>query len=112
MTQGKKLAYKRILLKLSGDNFGSDKKSLDFQSVGKIAKVIKDVHKNTGVEIAIVIGAGNLFRGREIEGTKVDHVVADQIGMLGTIMNALSLQEELERLGNSTRVMSSILIPT
>ena len=62
--------------------------------------------------MAIVVGAGNLFRARYIEGTKVDHVVADQIGMLGTVMNAMALQEEMERLGNSTRVMSSIAIPT
>ncbi|OGK23966.1 UMP kinase [Candidatus Roizmanbacteria bacterium RIFCSPHIGHO2_02_FULL_37_9b] len=111
MNRGKKPAYKRVLLKFSGEVFGKQKQGLDFQSVNKVASVIKNVHNKTGVEIAIVVGAGNLFRGRYIEGTQVDHVVADQIGMLGTIMNALALQEEMERLGNSTRVMSSILIP-
>ena len=111
MPQKETLTYKRVLLKISGSPFGSDKKSIDFHNVGKIAQIIKNVHFKTGVEIAVVIGAGNIFRGREIEGSKVDHVVADQIGMLGTIVNALALQEELERLGDITRVLSSIDIP-
>lgn len=112
MTKDNQLAYKRVLLKVSGGVFGKEKQGLDFETVNKVASVIRNVHKNTGVEMAIVVGAGNLFRGRYIEGTGVDHVVADQIGMLGTIMNALALQEELERLGDTTRVMSSIAIPT
>lgn len=112
MNQRKKPAYKRVLLKLSGEVFGKEKQGLDFDAVNKVASVIKNVHTKTGVEIAVVVGAGNLFRGRYIEGTGVDHVVADQIGMLGTIMNAMALQEEMERLGNKTRVMSSIDIPT
>lgn len=111
MAEDKPLRYKRVLLKVSGEVFGKEKQGLDFQEVNRIASIIKKVHKNTGAEIAIVVGAGNLFRGRNIEGTQVDHVVADQIGMLGTIMNALALQEEMERLGNSTRVMSSVSIP-
>ncbi|MFH0979828.1 MAG: UMP kinase [Candidatus Roizmanbacteria bacterium] len=106
----KKLAFKRILLKISGENFGSEKGALDFNKVGQIASIIQKVRKDTDVEMAIVVGAGNLFRGRFIENTQVDHVVADQIGMLGTIMNTLALQEEIERLGNNTRVMSAIPI--
>ncbi len=105
-----KFAYKRILLKLSGEIFGSEKGVLDFNQVNKIASVIQNVRKNTQVEMAIVIGAGNIFRGRLIEDTEVDHVVADQIGMIGTIINSLALQEEIERLGNNTRVMSAIPI--
>src|SRR3989344_7357005 len=112
MNKDKPLTYKRILLKLSGELFAKDKKSIDFENVNQVAQIIKKVHKSTGVEMAIVVGAGNHFRGREIEGTKVDHVVADQIGMLGTVMNSLALQEEMERSGNTTRVMSSISIPT
>ena len=112
MTKDKPLAYNRVLLKLSGEVFGKDKQGLDFTTVNQVASRIRGVHKKTGVEMAIVVGAGNLFRARYIEGTKVDHVVADQIGMLGTVMNAMALQEEMERLGNSTRVMSSIAIPT
>jgi len=108
----KKLAFKRILLKISGENFGSEKGGLDFNKVGQIASIIQKIRKDTCVEMAIVVGAGNLFRGRYIENTSVDHVVADQIGMLGTVMNALALQEEIERLGNNTRVMSAIPIHT
>src|SRR3990170_2501599 len=112
MSKGTSLPYKRVLLKLSGRVFGTEKQGLDFNEVCKVASIIKNVHRKTGVQIAIVIGAGNLFRGRYVDGTKIDHVVADQIGMLGTIMNAMALQEEMERLGNKTRVMSSIDIPT
>ncbi len=108
----KKPAYKRILLKLSGEVFGEEKQGLDFSTISHVAKTIKNVHLSTGVEMAVVVGAGNLFRAVYIEGTKVDHVVADQIGMMGTVMNAMALQEELERLGDQTRVMSSIDIPT
>jgi len=108
----KKLAFKRILLKISGENFGSEKGGLDFNKIGQIASIIQKIRKDTCVEMAIVVGAGNLFRGRYIENTPVDHVVADQIGMLGTVMNALALQEEIERLGNNTRVMSAIPIHT
>lgn len=112
MADDKPLRYKRVLLKVSGEVFGKEKQGLDFDAVNKVASIIKKVHKNTGTEIAVVVGGGNLFRGRNIEGTQVDHAVADQIGMLGTIMNALALQEEMERLGNTTRVMSSISMPT
>jgi len=112
MAETKKPAYKRVLLKLSGEVFGKEKQGLDFDTVNKVATIIKNVHRKFGVEIAVVVGAGNLFRARYIEGTKVDHVVADQIGMMGTVMNAMALQEELERIGNNTRVMSSIDIPT
>lgn len=104
----KKLAYKRILLKLSGEMFGSEKLSIDFDQINKIASIIQKVRQNTNVEMAIVVGAGNIFRSRYIEGTAVDKGVADYIGMLGTIINAIALQEEIERLGNNTRVMSAI----
>jgi len=107
---GRTLAYKRILLKLSGEIFGSEKMSLDFERVSKVASIIRKVRKDTNVEMAIVVGSGNLFRGRNIEGTNVDHAAADQIGMLATVMNALALQEELERLGDVTRMMSAIPI--
>lgn len=108
----KKLAFKRILLKISGENFGSEKGGLDFDKVGQIASIIQKVRKDTGVEMAIVVGAGNLFRGRSLENTTVDQAVGDQIGMLGTVMNSLALQEEIERLGNNTRVMSAIPVHT
>lgn len=104
--------YKRVLLKISGEMFGNQGLGLELGSpksaVDRVAKIIQDVHKNTKAEIAVVVGAGNLFRARFIAGTSVDHVVADQIGMLGTLMNALALQEAMERMGNNTRVMSAI----
>jgi len=105
-----KLAFKRVLLKLSGEVFGSEKNSVDFEKINKIASIIQKVREKTKVEMAIVIGAGNILRGRDVEGTHVDHAVADQIGMLGTVINGLALQEEIERLGNNTRVMSAIPI--
>lgn len=105
----KEVRYKRILLKLTGEIFGGNKrKGLDFSAIQKVASYINSLVNDTHVECAIVIGAGNLFRAREIMGTRVDRPTADHIGMLGTIMNALALQEALERLGSSVRVMSAL----
>ncbi len=103
------LKYKRVLLKLTGEMFGgAERKGLDFTSFNRIATHLHELHLRTGVELAIVLGAGNLFRGREVAGTKFDKATADYIGMLGTIMNALALHEELNRLGSHVRVMSSL----
>jgi len=104
--------YKRILLKLTGGLFGNPEthKGLDFNAIQKVATYIVNLHKKTGIEIAIVVGAGNLFRGREVEDTGADKAAADYIGMLGTVMNALALQEEIERAGGTTRVMSEVVI--
>ena len=104
------IPYKRVLLKLSGEAFGLEGVGLNLDSVAHVAETLAMVRHNTGVEMAIVVGAGNLFRGRYIEGTSVDRVTADYIGMMGTIMNAMALQEAMERLGNNTRVMSAIPI--
>lgn len=102
--------YKRILLKLTGELFGNAEthKGLDFAAVQKIAAYVVQLQKKSKIEIAIVVGAGNLFRGRETAGTSVDKAAADYIGMLGTVMNALALQEEIERVGGITRVMSEV----
>ncbi|PJE60814.1 UMP kinase, partial [Candidatus Roizmanbacteria bacterium CG10_big_fil_rev_8_21_14_0_10_36_26] len=88
--------YKRVLLKLTGELFGHPEthKGLDFSEIQKVASYIVKLNKKSGVEIAIVVGAGNLFRGREVAGTGADKAAADYIGMLGTVMNALALQEE------------------
>lgn len=104
------MKYKRILLKLSGEVFGDKGKGLDFDAIETMGRSIEKVKKNTGVQMVIVVGSGNLFRGRNVEGSAVDRVVADHIGMLGTMMNAIALQEAMERVGNQTRVMSSIPI--
>ncbi len=102
--------YKRILLKLTGELFGNAEthKGLDFSAVQKIAAYVVQLQKKSKIEIAIVVGAGNLFRGRETAGTSVDKAAADYIGMLGTVMNALALQEEIEQEGGITRVMSEV----
>lgn len=105
--------YKRVLLKITGELFGGeDRKGLDFEAIGKFAKVAYQAKQNTGTQLVILMGAGNLFRGREVAGTNIDRATADYIGMLGTIMNALALQEELERLGDQTRVLSSLPTPS
>lgn len=105
--------YKRVLLKLTGELFGGkDKKNIDFPSVKRIAQNISKIKQETDIEIAVVCGAGNLFRGRNVADTEVDKATADYIGMLGTVMNALALQEEIEACGASTRVLSTLSMPS
>jgi len=102
------LKYKRVLLKITGELFaGPEKKGFDFQSIRKLAEFLSGLQK-MGLEMAIVLGGGNLFRGREITGEDFDRATADYMGMLGTIMNGLALQTELEKLGLETRVLSSL----
>ena len=100
------LAYKRILLKLSGEALAGDKKTgLDYTTVNEICKSIKKAH-DLGAQIAIVVGGGNFWRGRssgEMERTRADH-----IGMLATAMNALALADSLEQLGCDVRVQTAI----
>ncbi|MFA6007465.1 MAG: UMP kinase [Candidatus Shapirobacteria bacterium] len=103
------LKYKRILLKLSGELFGGEKKEgVDFEAIAKIAKYLIDLKKKYPIDLAIVIGAGNIFRGRTVKERDFDRVQADYMGMLGTVINALALQGELEKLGAQTRVMSEV----
>jgi uridylate kinase len=104
--------YKRILLKLTGELFGNPEthKGLDFDAIQKVATYVVQLQKKSKVEVAIVVGGGNLFRGRETAGTAVDKAASDYIGMLGTVMNALALQEEIERAGGITRVMSEVMV--
>lgn len=106
----KKLKYKRILLKLSGELFGGkNNKGIDFQAYEEIAKKLLIIVKDTKVELAIVVGGGNIFRGRE-KDSKVDKAVADYMGMLSTVMNGMALQEAFERLGTPTRMMTAFEI--
>ena len=84
------LKYKRVLLKLTGEVFGGAKKvGLDFKAIKSIAVGIKKLVNDTGIQLAIVNGGGNLFRGRDYQEGSVDPAQMDYIGMLGTIMNAL-----------------------
>ena len=100
--------YKRILLKLSGEALAAGQGfGVDNQRVFEIAGEIAEVHK-LGVEIAIVVGGGNFFRGVAEQAENMDRVSADHMGMLATVINALALQDALEKLDVFTRVMSAI----
>jgi len=103
--------YRRILLKLSGEALvGPNSFGIDYNTVESICRQIKDI-KNLGLQIAIVVGGGNIFRGlREVSKTGMDRVTADNMGMLATVINALALQDKMERLGVFTRVMSAVRI--
>lgn len=102
------LKFKRILLKLSGEAMGGENGfGINVSEAEAIAKRVKDVH-DMGVEVAIVIGAGNLWRGAQGLDRGMDRATADYMGMLGTMMNALALMDALERAKVYTRVMSAI----
>lgn len=102
------LKYKRILLKLSGELIGGPTGfGIDVDEAEAIASRIKDVY-NMGVEVAVVIGAGNLWRGKQGLERGMDRSTADYMGMLGTVMNSMVLMDALERIGVFTRVMSAI----
>jgi len=104
------MSYKRILLKLSGEVLaGSRKYGIDPLVANKIAKIIKKV-KKTNIELAIVIGGGNIFRGISVSAKGMDRVAADYLGMLATVMNSVALQSELEKMNCDTRVMSALSI--
>jgi len=106
-----KPAFKRILLKLSGEALmGSQNYGIDTLVAESVAKEIKTVH-DLGVEIAIVVGGGNIFRGVSESAGNMDRAAADYIGMLATVMNAVVLQDALEQQNVYTRVMSAIDIP-
>ena len=104
----KKLKYKRVLLKLSGEAFMGDQSfGIDPKVINRIAGDIEEVAKE-GVEIAIVIGGGNIFRGISGASAGMDRSSADYMGMLATVMNSLALQDHLEKKGIFTRVMSAL----
>jgi uridylate kinase len=101
-------SYKRVLLKLSGEVFGGEKGiGVDPDVVHDVANQIADVVRS-GVQVAIVIGGGNYFRGVELQQRGMDRARADYIGMLGTVMNCLALQDFLEKEGIETRVQTAI----
>ena len=99
--------YKRVLLKLSGEVFGGGKVGVDPDVVQAIAKEVKAV-ADAGVQIAVVTGGGNFFRGAELQTRGMDRVRADYMGMLGIVMNCLALQDFLEKQGVETRVQTAI----
>ena len=102
--------YKRVLIKLSGEAFkGETAFGIDPPTVARIAKQIKQV-TDMGVQVAIVVGGGNIWRGAQAAKEGIDRVTADYAGMLATVINALSLQDSLEKLGVVTRTQSAIVI--
>ncbi len=105
-----KPVYKRVLLKLSGEALqGSQESGIDPKVIARVAVEIKQII-DLGVEVAIVIGAGNIFRGAGLAEAGMDRVTGDHMGMLATVMNCLALQDGIEREGPSCRVMSALSI--
>ena len=102
------MKYKRILLKLSGESLMGEKQyGIDNERVRQYAIDIKAVH-NEGLEIAIVIGGGNIFRGLSAEKSGMDRAQADHMGMLATVINSMALQDALEKVGIKTRLLTAI----
>ena len=102
------MKYKRILLKLSGESLMGEKQfGIDNNRLAQYAAQIKEMH-DLGVEIAIVIGGGNIFRGVQAEEGGMDRTHGDYMGMLATMINSMALQSSLETVGVKTRLMSAI----
>jgi len=104
------LRYGRVLLKLSGEALmGPRSHGIDADVVGLLSEEIEEVHE-LGVELALVVGGGNIFRGAAASAQGIDRVTGDHMGMLATLINALALQDALEKRGLSTRVLSALEI--
>jgi len=110
MTDAPTTAFRRVLLKLSGESLmGSREYGTDPERLAAVARAIKQVH-DLGVEVAIVVGAGNIFRGMSGAADGMDRATADYMGMLATVLNALPLQDALEKLGVHTRTQTALTI--
>ncbi len=110
-TQKSNLTYRRVLLKISGEALmGEQTYGIDVNVARSVAEELKAVHE-VGVEVAVVVGGGNIFRGVSKSAGNMDRSAADYIGMLATVMNAVVLQDALEKIDVHTRVMSAIDIP-
>ena len=104
------LAYRRIVLKLSGEALmGDEDYGIDPKIIGRLAREVIQAQQ-AGAEIALVVGGGNIFRGAGLAAGGMDRVTGDQMGMLATVINALAMQDALEKLGARARVMSAIKI--
>ncbi|WP_282267386.1 UMP kinase [Stenotrophomonas sp. PS02298] len=105
-----KLAYRRILLKLSGEALmGDEDYGIDPKVINRLAHEVIEA-QSAGVEIALVVGGGNIFRGAGLAAGGMDRVTGDHMGMLATVINALAMQDALEKAGGKARVMSAIKI--
>ncbi len=107
-----KSIYKRIIIKVSGEALSDEKNHsiYDRAKLEMVAKAVEEI-RSLGVEIGIVTGAGNIFRGRTADHIGIEQAQADYMGMLGTILNAMALQNAIEQRGISCRVMSAINVP-
>ena len=104
------LAYRRVLLKLSGEALmGDEDYGIDPKVLNRLAREVIEASE-AGAEIALVIGGGNIFRGAGLAASGMDRVTGDQMGMLATVINALAMQDALEKLGAKVRVMSALKI--
>ena len=100
--------YKRIVLKLSGESFqGSQGFGIDAETVHSIAREVKEVN-DLGIQMAIIVGGGNIFRGTRQKSLSIDRATGDYMGMLATVINGLALQDALEKQGVVTRLLSAI----
>ncbi len=105
---GDRVRYQRVLLKLSGASFSGQRNfNLDWDTVQRLAEELRDAAA-TGVQIAVVVGGGNIWRGKEAAERGMDRGGADYVGMVATVINALALQDAIERLGLETRVQTAI----
>ncbi|GAA4866541.1 UMP kinase [Luteimonas vadosa] len=104
------LAYRRVLLKLSGEALmGDEDYGIDPKVIARIAREVIEA-RDAGAEVALVVGGGNIFRGAGLAASGMDRVTGDQMGMLATVINALAMQDALEKIGAKARVMSAIKI--
>jgi len=100
--------YRRVLIKVSGEALaGAHERGIDFSVLSSVAGELKAVN-DKGIQTAIVVGGGNIFRGVSEAGRGMDRVAADQMGMLGTVINAIAMQESLEKVGLQTRVLTAV----
>src|SRR2546421_13063761 len=104
------LTYRRILLKLSGEALGPKGIGIDADMVRRIAGEVRSVHA-LGIEVAMVIGGGNMWRGADAAATGIDRATADYVGMLAKVMNSLVMQDAMEKLGMITRGQTAIGMP-
>lgn len=101
----------RIILKISGEALSNNGSGISMEKVNAISEEIKELYDSGDIQLGIICGAGNMWRGRDAIRNGMDRTNADYMGMLGTILNAVALQSALERLGLDTRVMTSLSIP-
>ena len=103
-----KPVYRRVLLKISGEALAGDKHTgLDFQMIGRVCDVVKEC-LSLGVQVGLVVGGGNFWRGAKDGGGRMERTRADQMGMLGTVMNCLAVAEVLEQKGVDARVQTAV----